>query len=91
MATLQNGDQHAVGATTPVKIAESRSARTALLVQHIAGDPVRIGGSTVTATTGVKLSAGDTLIFDDPVITASLWAIRDGGVTDATILVAEVT
>lgn len=80
-----NGTQTAVSSSA-VSVAASDSTRNVLWIQNITGGSVRIGMSSVTATTGAILRAGETAVIDQGADARSQWfAIRDGA-TDATIL-----
>lgn len=61
--------------------------RLAALIQPLTTD-IYIGDSTVTAATGIKITASDTRILSDEVSTGPIYAITSSGTAD--VRVAEV-
>jgi hypothetical protein len=88
--TLNNGQQTPVSSSA-VSILASNANRKAAIIQNVGEGDVRIGTSGVSATTGIRLTAGSTLIFESPyIVTSQLFAIRDG-LLDSTVFAAEIT
>ena len=93
IADLANATQTTVEGSA-VSIKAANDARRAIIIQNVGSAPMRVGLSNVTATTGIKLAAGETLtISSDAQMlcpTAAVYAIRDGS-TSTTACVAEIT
>jgi hypothetical protein len=87
--TLNNGLQVTVTGSATSLVAANANRRK-LIIQNIGLNPARIGTTGVTATTGMTLPAGGTVIFDMPSCpTNDIFAIRDG-LVNTTILVQEI-
>jgi hypothetical protein len=88
--TLNNGAETSVTGTAGQVLA-SNANRKILIVQNVGNTTARIGVSGVTATTGIQLVAGGTLILDSPHCpTSAIFAIRESG-ANTTVFVTEVT
>jgi hypothetical protein len=88
--TLNNGAQTAVGAAA-VQILAANANRKAAIIQNVGAGIMRVGIVGVTATTGLKLEKGATVIFEIPYCpTSAIYAIRDGA-PDTTALAQEIT
>lgn len=89
--TVNNGTQVTVSSSA-VQLVASGARRGVWLSNTHATDAVRIGPSTVTATTGtLRLTAGTSVFLPEDVIgTAALHAIREGS-NDVVVLVATIT
>lgn len=89
-ATFNNGAETAVSSTA-VQVAAALSTRKKLIVQNTGTGNVRIGTTGVTATTGLRLTPGSVITFDNPnIVTNAIFAIREGG-TDSIVLAQEIT
>lgn len=89
VGTLANGAETAVSSVA-VSVLAANTARKKLILQNTGANNVRIGVSGVTATTGLRLSSGASIIFDMPHCpTTQIFAIREAA--DSTILAQEVT
>ena len=87
--TLNNGAETSVG-TSATQIVTATAGRRKLIVQNNGSTPVRIGASGVAATTGFRLVAGGSVVFDMPHCpTNAIYAISESG-TNA-VLTQEVT
>lgn len=75
-----------------VVIAEANPNRKALLITQSSANAVRVGASTVAATTGYRLGQNERLAFDSGRYcpTDAIYAIREGG-SDGTVSVVEFT
>lgn len=90
LASLNAGAQTAVSSSA-VQVIAAGTTRRLLILQNVGAGACRIGPSGVTATTGVKLSAGAEIIFDGSAVpTNAVYAIRDGA-TDTTVLAQDVS
>lgn len=88
--TLSNGVQTNVSSAA-VQVLAANAVRKKLILQNTGSSRCRIGTTGLTAGTGVRLEAGEALIFDRPdVPTNAIFAIRDAS-TDTTVLAQEVT
>ena len=78
-------------ADTAVLIAAARTSRKAIIIQNVGAAPMRVSASAnVTATTGMRLSAGEGFALDgDDCPLDAIYAIRDGSVS-TTSCVTEV-
>lgn len=87
--TFANGTQVAVAAAAASILAANANRKVAH-VQNIGAQPIRVGLTGVTASTGiVRLEAGDMVHLNS---TQQLFAIRDtAAVADSTVLVSEST
>lgn len=87
--TLANGAETAVSSAA-VSVLAANTSRKKLIVQNTGANAVRIGIAAVTATTGMRLAAGASIIFDMPHCpTNAVYAIRESA--DSTVLAQEVT
>lgn len=87
--TLNNGAETAV-AGTAVSIRAANVNRKGLLVQNTGLGIVRIGATGVTATTGYRLNAGDSVVFSMPYTPVNaIYAIREGLIS-STVLTQEI-
>lgn len=87
--TLANGAETAVS-TVAVSVLAANANRKKLIVQNTGVNTVRIGTTGVTATTGFRLTAGATMVFDMPHCpTNAVFAIRE--TADSTVMAQEVT
>jgi hypothetical protein len=87
--TLANGAETAVSSSA-VSVLAANANRKKLILQNTGSNAVRIGTTGVTATTGVRLAAGATLVIDMPHCpTNAILAIRESA--DSTVLAQEVT
>lgn len=88
--TLNAGAQTTVSSTA-VSVLAANPARRSCFIQNVGANNIRVGDSTVTATTGLRVTAGSTLIFEMPDCPSNaIYAIREGG-SDSTVLAQEVT
>lgn len=89
--TLSAAVQTTVGASA-VKIANANPNRRAIVIQNVTANAMRFATTNaVTATTGIRVAANETVRFEHPVCpTEEIWAIRDAG-ADATACVAEIS
>lgn len=86
---LQNGAQTAVSSSA-VQVLAANASRRKAVIQNVGLNPVRIGTTGVTATSGLRLAAGDVITFRNPDCpTNAIFAIRDG-LLDSTVLAQEV-
>lgn len=89
-ASIAAGVQTTVSSSA-VQIIAADSTRVGLIVQNVGSVACRVGPSGVTATTGVKVDAGQTLALDGPSTpTNAVYAIRDGA-SDTTVLTQGIT
>lgn len=87
--TLANGAETAVSSSA-VSVLAANTARKKLILQNTGANGVRIGIAAVTATTGMRLAAGQAVVFDMPHCpTNAVFAIRESA--DSTVLAQEVT
>lgn len=87
--TLANGAETAVS-NTAVSVLAANTARKKLILQNTGANAVRIGIAAVTATTGLRLAAGASVVFDMPHCpTNAIFAIRESA--DSTVLAQEIT
>lgn len=90
-ATFNNGAETVVAAVA-VSVLAANASRKFCIIQNTGTRTVRLGAVGVTATTGVRLDAGASLVFTQPYVpTNALYAIRDGGPGTTTILAQEGT
>lgn len=89
--SLQLGVESTVS-TDEVEIIAANDSRKKLILQVISGDPVRVGPSGVTGSTGFQVASGDGLVvLEAPFCpTHAMSAIQAGGLTDATVFAAEI-
>lgn len=88
--TLANGAQTSVSSSAVSVLASNANRKTAI-IQNVGNQTVRVGVSGVTATTGIQLVAGATLILESPyIVTGQIFAIREGG-ADSTVFATEIT
>lgn len=89
--TMANGAQTAVSSTA-VEVLAANATRKAAIIQNVGDEPVRVGATGVTATTGwVSLAAGAVFVLQQPYCpSVAVFAIREGG-TDSTVLVSEIS
>ncbi len=89
--SLANGAQTTVDNTAGgVQIVAANANRKTLIIQNTGSNNIRVGISGVTNTTGVRLTAGASLIFAGHGIpTNAIFAIREGA-SNSTALVQEV-
>lgn len=89
VGTLANGAETAVSSSA-VSVLAANANRKKLIVQNTGVNTVRIGTTGVTATTGFRLTAGATMVFDMPHCpTNAVFAIRESA--DSTVMAQEVT
>lgn len=89
-AALANGAQTTVSSAAVSVLAANANRKTAI-IQNVGNQTVRVGVAGVTATTGIQLTAGATLILGPPyIVTSQIFAIREGG-ADSTVFAAEIT
>jgi len=87
--TLANGAQTAVS-NVAVSVLGANANRKTAIVQNVGNLSARIGVAGVTATTGIQLVAGATLILEPPyIVTGAIFAIRE--TADTTIFATEIT
>ncbi len=82
MARLFNRAAVTVG-VAEVQIVAASPTRKQLIICQTSANPVRVGVTGVTATTGIRLAQGEKLVFDstsDECPTDAIFAIREGGV-----------
>lgn len=78
--TLKPGAEYPIS-TVAVMVAPDNSARKKLIIQNTGVGNVRIGDSTVTSSSGVKLIPNGSMILEMPDVPQNaIYAIRDGGV-----------
>lgn len=88
--TLANGVQTAVSSSA-VQILAANANNRKVIIQNVGGASVRVGTTSVTATTGFRIAAGKTARFYMPDCpTNVLFAIREGTV-DSIVLVQVIT
>ncbi len=74
--TLDNDSDISVGATaTLLKAADANTKEILIHVPSDAANSIRVGGASVTATSGIEVEPGMTLAL---AIEAAIYAIRDG-------------
>lgn len=90
-SNLSNGTETAVSAAAvPLAGAPANAARKGLIVQNVGVGDVRIGIAGVTATTGMKLLPGDSIVFTGGAVPINaLFAIRSA-TTDSIVLAQEL-
>lgn len=89
-AILNPGTEFPVTAVL-VQILPANPNRKKLIVQNTGLANVRIGDSTVTQNTGVRLIPDGAMIIDMPDVPInSIWAIRETG-TDTVVLAQEIS
>lgn len=89
-SVFSNGTQTTV-AGTAVQIQAANTTRRRLIVQNTGSANIRVGIAAVSATTGVRLVPGETLIFQMPYVeTSAIFAIREGA-TSSTVNTVEST
>lgn len=72
-----------------VVVAAANARRRRLIIQQTSANPVRVGGASVTAATGIHLGQNERLEFSgEDVPTEAIYAIREGA-TDGTVVVLE--
>ena len=87
---LGNGAETAVSSTA-VEVLAAAATRKKAIIQNTGVAAVRIGASGVTSTTGLRLAAGDTVVFQMPDCpTNAIFAIRETA-NDSIVLAQEVT
>lgn len=87
--TLANGAETAVSSSA-VMVMGANPNRKKLIVQNTGANNVRVGVAGVTATTGLRLTGGASVIFDMPDCpTNAIFAIREAA--DSTVLTQDVT
>jgi len=88
--TLSDGIEVAVVGAAAVQVLAANAARKAVLITNVGANIVRVGNSTVTATTGLaKLVPGASVVLEQPFCpTVALFAVRE--TADSTVLVAEI-
>jgi hypothetical protein len=77
--------------TTPIQVAAANPKRKWLIVQQTSANPVRVGGASVTATTGISLAQRGFVTFGDGKMecpTEAIFAVREGA-ADGTVNVLE--
>lgn len=89
--TMTNTADAAVDATAGgVTALAANTSRKAAFIQNVGAANIRVGTGTLTATTGLQLIPGATLILQAPFCpTAAIKAIREGSVS-STVAVAEI-
>lgn len=88
--TLANATQTSV-AGSAVSIAAANGSRKAILIQNVGIANARVGVSGVTATTGLRLTPNQYIIFEMPYCpTQEIFAIREGAIS-TTLLAQEIT
>lgn len=85
--TLENGTETAVSSSA-VQILAANGDRSSVIIQNVGANNVRVGKTGVTATTGIRLEPGQTLVFDSPVPVNAIYAIRESA--DSTVFATEV-
>jgi hypothetical protein len=92
VGTFTNGAQTVVDNTVGgVQIIAANANRKAVIIQNVGLQSIRVGVTGVSASTGIQLVAGATLIFEMQFCpTAAIFAIREGAV-DSTAFTAEIT
>jgi hypothetical protein len=86
--TLNNGTETAVS-TLAVQVIAANANRKKLIIQNTGSANVRIGTTGLTATTGVRLTAGVVITFTTPYCPINaIFAIRE--TLDSIVLVQEV-
>ena len=87
--TLANGTETAVS-TVAVSVLASNANRKSAIIQNTGAQTVRIGIAGVTATTGIKLVSGATIVFEPPyIVTGQFFAIRESA--DSIVFATEIT
>lgn len=87
--TLNNGVETSVG-TSATQIVAATAGRRKLIVQNNGAAAVRVGTTGVTATTGLRLAAGGSVVFDAPHCpTNAIYAISESG--SNAVLAQEIT
>lgn len=87
--TLNNGAETAVAAVA-IQVLAANANRNKMIIQNTGAASVRVGATGVTATTGMRLAAGTTLVMDNPECpTNAIFAIREGAVSSI-VLAQEV-
>lgn len=87
--TLTNGAETSV-TTSATQLVAATAGRKKLIVQNNGATAVRIGTTGVTATTGLRLTAGGSVVFDMPNCpTNVIFAISESG--SNAVLAQEVT
>lgn len=90
-SNLSNGTETAVSTVAVALVgAPANAARKGLIIQNVGVGDVRIGIAGVTATTGMKLLPGDSIIFTGGATPINaLFAIRSAS-TDSIVLAQEL-
>lgn len=90
-SNLSNGTETAVSAAAvPLAGAPANAARKGLIIQNVGVGDVRIGIAGVTATTGMKLLPGDSIVLTGGAAPINaLFAIRSGA-ADSIVLAQEL-
>jgi len=87
---LANGAETPVGAAA-VSVLAANAARKTAVVQNTGAANVRVGVAGVTATSGLRLTPGASVVYDSPdVFQGEIFAIREGGV-DSIVFAQEAT
>lgn len=87
-ATLNNGSEATI--TVAAQVLAANVNRKAAVIQNTGTVNVRIGATGVTATTGLRLTPGASVTFEQPnVPTNAIFAVSEGAAT--TVLAQEIT
>ncbi|MGE5476167.1 MAG: hypothetical protein ACM3Q1_05900 [Bacteroidales bacterium] len=75
-----------VASAAPVQLAAADGARQSVVIQNVGAADMYIGGSSVTAATGLRIAAnGGSYVVDK--CTAAVWAITQAGAAEARVMV----
>jgi len=87
--TLANGVETPVGAVA-IQILPANPLRKVAFIQNTGSTNIRVGVAGVTATTGLRLTPGGVITYDQYCPTNAIFAIREDG-SDSIVFAQEVT